>query len=41
MEERNIGFRYILLLYFRKGKTATQSCEKLSKNYDDDALTEH
>lgn len=35
-----MGFRYILLFYFRKGKNATQACEKLRKVYGNDALTE-
>ena len=29
MEEKTVGFRYIFLFYFRKGKNMTYVCDKL------------
>ncbi|KFM71932.1 Histone-lysine N-methyltransferase SETMAR, partial [Stegodyphus mimosarum] len=39
MEGKTVGFYFIFLFYFHKGKNATQACEKLHEVYGDDALT--
>ena len=38
MECKNEHFRHILLLYFRKGKNATQAVKKLRDVYGEEAL---
>ena len=40
MEEKKIHFRHLMIFYFRKGKSAAQTVNKICSVYGDDALGE-
>lgn len=41
MENQSEHFRYILLFYFKKGKSAAQAHKNICDVYDEDALSKH